>query len=64
MCTAMKKNKQSSFKEKLDQLTSGLPDKKINKLVYELYRLVEEEVAIVEGKGNKVDQKKYFKKFE
>jgi hypothetical protein len=43
----------TTLSEKLEQLNHRIAytDDKINKLVYELYGLTEEEVAIVEGRG-------------
>jgi hypothetical protein len=50
--------------KKQEQLNRHIPytNDKINKLVYELYGLTEEEVAVVEGEADKVN-KKHLKKF-
>ena len=47
-----KEKQQTTTPDKLDQLNTRIKytDEKINKLVYQLYGLSEEEIGIVEGK--------------
>ena len=49
----LKEKQQTTTPDKLDQLNARIQytDDKINKLVYTLYGLSEEEVGIVEGKN-------------
>ena len=51
MLSLNNKKQQTTLPEKLEQLQHRInhTDDKINKLVYELYGLTEEEIKIVEG---------------
>ncbi len=52
MLTLNKEKQQTTLSEKQEQLQHRIhyTDDKINKLVYELYGLTEEEINIIEGK--------------